>query len=113
MGTKRASWLMAVVAAAGLVLVLAAFGALQFLGVDTSPAALCVSAQDADSDGGTIYRATRLWLPVIGASCTYAPSYDVHIQRIVFDWPASISAIAGLTLLATSAVWAGRKALRR
>ncbi|WFR71204.1 hypothetical protein P9209_18435 [Prescottella defluvii] len=107
---RGSAWLPAMLAAAGVVFVLVGFGALSFLGVGSSATALCVSVQDSVSDGGPVYKATRLWLPVVGASCTYAESSDVHVQRFVFDWPASVTALAGWALVAISAVWGHRRA---
>jgi len=105
---KGASWWPAVLAAAGVVLVLVGFGAMSFLGVGSSATDLCASIQDSASDGGPVYKATRLWLPVVGSSCTYAHSNDVHVQHFVFDWPASVTVLAGWALVAISAVWAHR-----
>lgn len=112
MGVRGTRWLLVAIAMAGLVLVLAAFGALH-LGIGTSAADLCVDARDSVRDEGPVYKAARLWLPLVGWNCTYAPAHDVHVQRSVFDWPASIVAIAGWALLTTSAVWAARSARRR
>ncbi|MFI8662081.1 hypothetical protein ACIGKR_18945 [Rhodococcus qingshengii] len=78
----------------GLVLVVGAFGAFAFVGVGRSSYELCA----ADS-AVALESASRVWLPVVGSSCTYAPSDDQRVVMVVFDGAASAFAIAGWVLI--------------
>ncbi|WMN03076.1 hypothetical protein [Rhodococcus erythropolis] len=90
-GTRWRRW---VLLGVGLVLVVGAFGAFAFLGVGRSSYELCVSDSVVELES-----ASRVWLPVVGSSCTYAPSDDVHVVMVVFDGAASAFAIAGWVLI--------------
>lgn len=85
-GTRWRRW---VLLGVGLVLVVGAFGAFAFLGVGRSSYELCA----ADS-AVALESASRVWLPVVGSSCTYATSHDVREVRVVFDGAASVFAVA-------------------
>ncbi len=89
-----ARWRRWVLFGVGLVLVVGAFGAFAFLGVGRSSYELCA----ADS-AVALESASRVWLPVVWSSCTYATSHDVHEVRVVFDGAASAFAIAGWVLI--------------
>ncbi len=78
----------------GLVLLVGAFGAFAFVGVGRSSYELCA----ADSVVA-LESASRVWLPVVGSSCTYATSHDVHVVRVVFDGAASVFAVVGWVLM--------------
>ncbi|WP_147343846.1 hypothetical protein [Rhodococcus sp. MEB032] len=90
-GTRWRRW---VLLGVGLVLVVGAFGAFAFFGVGRSSYELCA----ADS-AVALESASRVWLPVVGSTCTYAPSVDVREGRVVFDGAASAFAIAGWVLI--------------
>ncbi|RAL31586.1 hypothetical protein CVN56_25715 [Rhodococcus sp. AQ5-07] len=81
----------------GLVLVVGAFGAFAFVGVGRSSYELCA----ADS-AVALESASRVWLPVVGSSCTYAMSEDVRVMRVVFDGAASVFAVVGWVLIAAA-----------
>ncbi|ROZ52825.1 hypothetical protein EEB12_28675 [Rhodococcus sp. WS1] len=78
----------------GLVLVMGAFGAFAFMGAGRSSYELCA----ADS-AVALESASRVWLPVVGSTCTYAPSDDVREGRVVFDGAASAFAVIGRVLI--------------
>ncbi|WP_147343791.1 hypothetical protein [Rhodococcus sp. ADH] len=89
-----ARWRRWVLLGVGLVLVVGAFGAFAFLGVGRSSYELCA----ADS-AVALESASRVWLPVVGSSCTYATSHDVREVRVVFDRAASVFAVVGWVLM--------------
>jgi hypothetical protein len=86
-GTRWRRW---VLLGVGLVLVVGAFGAFTFLGVGRSSYELCA----ADSVVA-LESASRVWLPVVGFSYTYATSHDVREMRVVFDGVVSVSCVLG------------------
>lgn len=90
----------------GIVLLAGAYGAFSVIGIGYTSAELCiVRALDDMSASGTtesLDKATRLWLPVVGSSCTWAPADDVRIIQYVFDTPASVFAVAGWTMIGAS-----------
>lgn len=90
-GTRWRRW---VLFGVGLVLVVGAFGAFAFLGVGRSSYELCA----ADS-AVALESASRVWLLVVGSSCTYALSDDVREGRVVFDGGASVFAVVGWVLM--------------
>lgn len=57
-----------------------AFGAFAFLGVGRSSYELCASDSVVELES-----ASRVWLPVVGSSCTYAPSYDQRVMMVVLS----------------------------
>lgn len=87
-------------AVVGALLVFGAFGVFAFAGIGDAATDICLN----HSTEYSIYSATRVWLPIVGAACTQVVDYDMHIQRIVFDWPASAVAVVGWALLALSVV---------
>ena len=89
-----ARWRRWVLLGVGLVLVVGAFGAFAVLGVGRSSYELCA----ADS-AVALESASRVWLPVVGSSCTYATSHDVREVRVVFDRAASVFAVVGWVLM--------------
>ena len=89
-----ARWRRWVVFGVGLVLVVGAVGAFAFVGVGRSSYELCA----ADS-AVALESASRVWLPVVGSSCTYAMSEDVREVRLVFDGAASVFAVVGWVLI--------------
>ncbi|MFF1553306.1 hypothetical protein ACFVX3_19985 [Rhodococcus erythropolis] len=40
-----------------------------------------------------------VWLPVVGSSCTYAPSDDQRVVMVVFDGAAWVFAVVGWVLI--------------
>ncbi|WP_156423071.1 hypothetical protein [Rhodococcus sp. KB6] len=90
-GTRWRRW---VLLGVGLVLVVGAFGAFAFLGVGRSSYELCAADSVVALEG-----ASRVWLPVVGSSCTYAPSYDQRVVMVVFDGAASVIAVVGWVLM--------------
>ncbi|MCS4255723.1 hypothetical protein M2405_004026 [Rhodococcus erythropolis] len=74
----------------GVVLVVGAFGTFALLGVGRSSYELCVSDSAVALESGS-----RVWLPVVGSSCTYAPSFDQRVVMVVFDRAASVSLSPG------------------
>lgn len=71
-----------------------AFGAFAFLGVGRCSYELCA----ADS-AVALESASRVWLPVVVSSCTYAPSFDQRVVMVVFDGVASVFAVVGWVLM--------------
>ena len=90
----------------GVVMLAGAFGAFSALGIGYTSSELCIvrALDDMGSSGTTepLAKATRLWLPVVGASCTWAPSDDVRVIQYVFDTPASVFAVGGWALIGAS-----------
>lgn len=74
-----------------------AFGVFSDFGIGRSSYELCVGNSHMAVEG-----ATRAWLPVVGSSCTYAPSHDERVVQIVFDVPASVFAVGGWVLICAS-----------
>ena len=87
-------WRRWVLLGVGFVLVVGAFGAFAFLGVGRSSYELCAS-----DSAVALESASRVWLPIVGSTCTYAPSDDERVVRVVFDGVASVFAIAGWVLI--------------
>ncbi|ATI36397.1 hypothetical protein CPI83_29815 (plasmid) [Rhodococcus sp. H-CA8f] len=106
------SWILFVL---GIVVLAGAYGAFSAFGIGYTSAELCIvkALEDMSGSGTTepLAEATRLWLPVVGASCTWAPADDVRIVQYVFDTPASVFAVAGWTMIAAS-VFSRRSASR-
>lgn len=73
----------------GVVMLAGAFGAFSALGIGYTSSELCIvrALDDMGSSGTTepLAKATRLWLPVVGASCTWAlrrrPSDPVCVRH--------------------------------
>lgn len=89
-----ARWCRWVLFGVGLVLVVGAFGGFAFLGVGRCSYELCA----ADS-AVALESASRVWLPVVVSSCTYAPSFDQRVVMVVFDGVASVFAVVGWVLM--------------
>lgn len=92
-------------AVVGALLVLGAFGALSGLGVGRSASDICTAPRpehEIAHGDGPLVGAKRLWLPVVGVSCTWADASDVRIVRPVFDYRATGVAIVGAVILGIS-----------
>ena len=90
----------------GIVVLAGAFGAFSFLGIGYTSSELCIvdALNDMSASGTTepLEKASRLWLPVVGASCTWAPADDIRVVQYVFDTPASVFAVGGWVMIGVS-----------